>query len=40
MFLDLTEAEVDDQLRKYDIDGDFQMVSSEFGKMILSDAGN
>lgn len=31
---ELTEAEIEDQLRHYDIDGDFQMVANEFVKVV------
>lgn len=31
---ELTEAEIEDQLRHYDIDGDFQMVANEFVKIV------
>ena len=32
---ELTESEIEDQLRHYDIDGDFQMMASEFVKVII-----
>ena len=32
----VSENEIEDQLRRYDIDGDVQMVVAEFMKMVLS----
>ena len=32
---ELTDVEIEDQLRHYDIDGDFQMMASEFVKIVI-----
>ena len=36
----VTDADIEDQLREYDIDGDSQMVQSEWIKMIAATGGN
>jgi len=32
---DVTETEIEDQLRQYDVDGDCQMVNTEFLKAVV-----
>lgn len=32
---EITDIEIEDQLRHYDIDGDFQMMAAEFAKIVI-----